>query len=162
MTKLMKKYTELLENNTLTESNLISLKSRIGWNSCSLTEEEVGELKNRLAYLECEYSITEEHAERGMEYLLRKCFKKNGQRRRTTQLVNMPVAFFEAIKEYSHFTFVGFEEVDFNIYNDKSFYMPVWRIHTNSGETFDYYMDTGLVFNHTGENTITPRLKLIA
>ncbi len=161
MTKLFNKYQKLLEQDTLTERQIISLKSRISWNPCSLTPSEVEELKEELEYDRgnCRYDITEAHAQKGIDYLRSKCFKMNGQKRNTKQLVNMPQEFFDVIREYSHFTFEGFEEVHFNTFTGKSEYMPVWRIHTKGGKHFDYYMDLGLVFNHTGE--YTKKLELV-
>jgi len=162
MTKLFEKYDNILTiSNCLTESDLIALKSRISGNQASLTDDEVINLRDRLNHGECEYNITQEHSDKGMEYLLRKCFKVNGQRRNTTQLDNMPDMFFLAIKDFNYFTFGGFECLDFNPYNNRMFYMPVWRIHTNSGETFDYCMDSGLNFLYIGSSDFKNRLSLI-
>lgn len=169
MTKLFEKYKQLLNQSVLTENEIISLKSRISTNPCSLTQDEVNELTNQVTYkigfsgqLRCKYNITSSHAQKGLHYLKAKCLKANGQRRNTKQLQNMPNEFFKAIKEHSHFTFVGFTEIEYNVYNNRPFYMPVWRIHTRSGEYFDYYMEIGLEFNwldyNISENThkLTP------
>lgn len=166
MTKLFNKYNKMLkENKYLTETEIINLKSRISTNPCSLTSKEVVNLKDRLEYNQGDsvsYMITPEHAEKGIEYLRQKAFKLNGNRRNTKQVENMPWQFFEAIKKYDHFTFVGFEEVDYNIYSGRSFYMPVWRIHTTDGQFFDYYMGIKLEFNYTGEYNIKTHLKVLA
>ena len=162
MTKLFDKYNNLLtRSNCLTESDLIALKSRISGNQASLTDDEVINLRERLEDEGCKYNITQEHSDKGMEYLLRKCFKNNGQRRHTAQLEDMPDTFFIAIKDFKHFTFVGFECLDVNPYNKHRFYMPVWRIHTNSGETFDYCMDSGLKFRYIDSSDFKNGLSLV-
>ena len=143
-TKLYKKYTSLLDGDILTESEIISLKSRISHNPFSLTNHEVSSLRER--FWDCEYKITPEHAQKGIDYLRLKCLKLNGKPRKTKQVENMPTEFFDAIQEYSHFTFVGFEELDYNLYSNRSSYMPIWRIHTKSGSTFDYCMNIDLSF----------------
>ena len=157
MTKLFEKYSEMLKSDTLTESNLIALKSRLSGRQLSLTNEEVNELWEILD--DCSYKITQDHAEKGIDYLRRKAFKNNGSRRHTKQLEFMDSRFFEAIKNYDHFTFVGFEELDAYFY--QSFYMPIWRIHTTNGETFDYCMGVGLTFQEVGYNKITLPLQLV-
>ena len=76
---------------------------------------------------DCSYKITSDHSMKGIEYLNRKCFKANGQRRHTKQVENMPQEFFTAIKDYSHFTFIGFEGIRFNQYTGNYHYMPIIR-----------------------------------
>lgn len=144
MTKLYKNYCKLLSNDVLTESNIIALKSRISHNKCSLLDQEVESLKNLLD--DCSYNITADHAQKGIDYLRSKCFKNNGQPRKTKQVQYMNSDFFEAIRDYDHFTFVGFEEIDYNMYSNNHTYMPIWRIHTKGGLTFDYCMTVGLEF----------------
>lgn len=160
MTKLFKKYSELLNQSMLTEQDIIYLKARIGPNPRSLENNEVNKLTCRVLYGQCEYNITDDHAQKGIDYLRLKCFKQNGKPRKTKQVENMPRQFFEAIKDYSHFTFVGFTELNYNIYSNNSFYMPVWRIHTKSGQYFDYYMSEGLTFEHL-EHNIESKLNLV-
>lgn len=164
-TKLFKKYIDILNGGDcktkyLTEQQIASLKSRISWNPCSLTPNEVTELTNHTLYGNIERMIVPEHAEKGIDYLMRKCFKLNGQQRHTKQLENMPQEFFLAIQKYSHFTFVGFIEVNYVSSVDKSHYMPVWRIHTTDKQFFDYYMELDLTFNYTGKCSIKRHFKL--
>ena len=145
--KLFYKYQNLLKQSILTETDIISLKSRLGWNPKSLTKSEVGDLLDITIYGNCkEYDITDEHSQKGIDYLTRKCLKANGSNRETKQVRNLSREFFDAIKDFSHFKFVGFESVDYNIYSRRDQYMPVWRLYTKSGEYFDYQMDINLDF----------------
>lgn len=160
MTKLFTKYNNLLKLDTLTEMQLSTLKSRISGRQCSLTDNEVDQLKEQLD--DCEYKITSEHAEKGIEYLRRKCFKRNGSNRNNKQLEFMDNRFFNAIRDYSHFTFIGFEELQFNPYSNNSHYMPIWRIHCKNGSTFDYCMNSGLIFKEIGFTVVNRGLNLVA
>jgi len=154
MTTLFNKYTEMLKNDTLTENEIINIKSRISGMQCSLTDNEVQQIIEIVTDHKCSYKITNEHAEKGIEYLLRKCLKRNGQNRATKQVINMPKHFFDAIKDYDHFTFVGFNVIRHNEYTGNTFYMPVWRLHTKSGNTIDYCMDDNLNFKFISSSKI--------
>jgi len=160
MSKLFEKSTEMLKGDTLTENNIISLKNRISGNQCSLTDGEVETLREM--FWDCEYQITIEHSMKGIEYLRRKCLKNNGQNRATKQVKNMPDQFFDAIRDYRSFTFVGFEGIQFNQYTGNYHYMPIWRIHTKNGDTFDYCMDMGLIFKMIDSSITSPYLNLVA
>ena len=160
MTKLFKKYSELLSQSMLTEQDIISLKSRISGMPHSLEKHEVNKLTSLVLYGKCEYKITDDHAQKGIDYLRLKCFTAKGRLRRTKQVDNMPREFFGAINDFDHFTFVGFTELQYNIYSNNHFYMPVWRIHTKAGQYFDYYMSEGLQFEHL-EYNIESSLNLV-
>lgn len=161
-TKLFKKYETMLNDQKyLSESDISAIKSRISGMSYSLTESEIEELKVWVEHDNIEFMIYPEHAQKGIDYLKEKCLKLNGRPRKTKQVSNMDHRFFYAIQNYDHFTFVGFEEVEFNVYSTNSFYMPVWRIHTTDGQTFDYCMDIGLSFKEVGYNPIETKLKLV-
>ena len=121
MTKLFEKYSEMLKGDTLTEQNIIYLKSRISGQQKSLTDNEVEIIREHL--FDCEYNITEKQSIKGMKYLMRKCFKNNGQKRATKQLEFMPDHFFTAIKDFERFTFVGFETIQYNV---NYFYSPIY------------------------------------
>lgn len=146
-TKLFTKYLRVLNNTTLTESEIIALKSRIGHNSCSLTQDEVSQLEDVLLYGYCkEYDITNDHSDKGINYLNAKLFTNKGTQRNTKQVQNSSRELFEYTKTFSHFKFVGFDEVDYNQYSGRSAYMPVWRLYSTCGQYVDYMMSNNLEF----------------
>lgn len=83
----------LNEQKYLSESDISTIKSRISGMQHSLTNDEVEELKMLVEHNECEYMIYPEHAQKGIDYLREKCFKRNGQPRKTKQV--------EAIKKHN-------------------------------------------------------------
>lgn len=143
-TKLGAKYKNLLDNvTTLTESEIISLKSRISTNTCSLTQADVDQLQYMTSWWDgrCEYDITKEHSDKVIDYLYRKVLKLNGAPRNTKMTRRLPNGFFEAIRNFERFTFVGYTDVSINMCTQLA---PVWRIYTTKGEVWDYYLDLDL------------------
>ena len=151
MTKLFNKYIKMLEKDMLTENELIQLKSRISGMRYSLTDNEVDHFRNKVLYGDCEYNITSEHTLKGISYLKEKLFKRNGKRRNTKLLENNTPSFFQAVKDFDCFTFVGFHEVQIPL-SSRSLYSQVWRIYTTKGEYFDYCMGMNLEFIELDRN----------
>jgi hypothetical protein len=95
-----------------------------------------------------EHSITKEQSDYGLEYLKRRYFKLNGTARRQCPFnLRQQAIIMHAFKE---FKFVGFYEHR----NDSGMYVgytPVYRVHANNGEYFDYspiHWGNPLVFNY--------------
>jgi hypothetical protein len=81
-----------------------------------------------------EYSITSEQTKKGIEYITKVCFKKNGELRKTKY---MPFGTREAriIRDFKEFKFVGLYNTGSH-YNN--FYLPVYRVVSKNREYFEY------------------------
>lgn len=67
-------------------------------------------------------------------------FTKSGKPRNTRALEYVHEAAFRIIKQFSHFTFVGFDAGN----SIRADYQPIWRVHSKRGESFDYCYRGGM------------------
>ena len=90
-----------------------------------------------LSLFKQEYSITQEQTIKGIEYLRNTVFKKNGKFRNTK---NMPFGEREIdiIKDFKEFKFVALYPIGYAAY-----YLPVYRVIDNQGNSFEYTTDMG-------------------
>jgi hypothetical protein len=105
-----------------------------------------------------EYKITQEHTDKGLEYLYRVTFKPSKlaeQKRRFKKdgildealRSNCPLGYREAIilLNFHHFTFTGFYDAT-NIYQREVGYRtlyPLWKTYSKNGDSFEYYIEGG-------------------
>ena len=88
--------------------------------------------RDRFNSTDREYKITADHSDRGINYLRNYCFTTKGITRKSCQL-----GYFEqdVVKNFSHFTFVGFY-TEYGNYFD--YYRIVYRCYDKFGRYFDY------------------------
>lgn len=72
---------------------------------------------------------------KGIQFLNKYLFTKKDQPRKTKDTKNLPDLVFEVVKNFSHFTFAGFQDVGQGNY---SLYTPIWEVHSNDGRSFQY------------------------
>lgn len=143
---------ELLDKDTLTYQEILNIKKRFG-----------GYTKNKdITYSEAEfkdeYNITQEHTEKGLEYLHRVAFKpsklKTQMERYEKEGIldeavrsNSPLGQREMyiLLGFDHFTFTGFYDAS-NHYQIESGYRtlyPLWKCYDKDGDSFEYYLEGG-------------------
>lgn len=79
--------------------------------------------------------LDEELTRKGINWLNSFLFKKNGEPRSNKALQGVSSEVFKAVKEFSHFTFEGFQE---NCSGYYCTYTPIWGIHSKSGSQVNY------------------------
>jgi len=115
-----------------TENEIRYFRKQIG-SSSTLTSEQKRELINGFRG---PYQITEEQSKTGIEYLRRKAFKTNGKPRNTK---DYPFSDHELaiIKDFERFEFWSIYDAS-NSWGGCTWYLPVYRVYSKSGEFFDY------------------------
>ena len=151
MKKLLKKWIDKIDSGTLSETDIIYLKSHISTgHMCKTLDEndrkrleqhliDVIELKNGL-------NITQEQSDKGIEYLTRKMFKVNGKPRNDKWNYENDDEYRDIVKNFSHFKFMGFTETYYGHYSYYRRLSPVYRTFDKSGDYFDYTMSDQLTF----------------
>jgi hypothetical protein len=152
MSRMLKVWSERLNSEVLTESSIIHFKSKVlgRWSRTSLTDKEL--LKSTLCALPPK-NITSEQKTKGIEYLTRKLFTRQGKVRndKFTRAVEND-DFIEAVKKYVDFRFVGYAIVRDNGFMKQ--YNPIYRLITNDGQYFDYTMTINLYIDIIDEGHI--------
>lgn len=135
------KYLNLITDKgaTWTEQNIIAFRSRIN--------RELGDYQLLMDMFDqkvAEYNgwnITDDQAQKGIEYLKKSLFTTKGLRRRSKLAEETNECLFEAVADFDHFTFVGLRDHGTGRYANNQ---PVYRIHTNCGLEVDYcYVSEG-------------------
>lgn len=134
-----------LKGETLSENDIKYIKKNL-YSMCSTsTPDQKSELHDALD-LHDNYKLTQEHTEKGINYLRSKLLKSNGQPRNTKQVRDFTCdRIINIINNFSHFEFICFECVWVG-YGNNHQYNPVWRTYDKDGNSFDYYMDINLNF----------------
>lgn len=142
--KLMQKWINRISSPVMTETDIIHFKSKVLGRLArtSLTDGDKEELKDLFASCKVK-SITQEHSQKGIDYLNRKLFNKKGQARSDAFTLAAGEEFVAAVKDFDSFLFVGFAIVASNVWHNQ--YMPVYRVITKSGKFFDYTMTIKLM-----------------
>jgi hypothetical protein len=99
--------------------------------SSGMTKEELDALLD-IVY-EKHPRIEDAQAAKGIAWLLTKWKTPNGKERK-----HNPYGYREqqVLENFSHFTLVDFHDISRNYC---AFYVPVYRVHSKDGATFDYY-----------------------
>lgn len=132
LNKLQKNALELIKKDTLTETEILKLKRRLNNRYTALGIETRDFILDNLE--EKEYNITPEQSQKGIEWLNKKCFCKDGRLRKginelfSTWRINI-------LRDFDHFTFIGFYESN-NGY--VSLFTPIYRVYDKKGNSFDY------------------------
>ena len=112
----------------ITERELLTLKSRLNRG----LDEEYTQIINEVE----EIKITPEQSEKGLNWLLNKLQTPTGKERK-----NNPFDYWQEqiIRNFESFTLCDF----YNIGNFVPFYVPVYTIYGNGGDSFSYYVQGG-------------------
>ena len=139
--KTLKKWCDLIDkkgemqNAPFSEHEIIYLRKAIG--PSGIKESGASDYLYDYFYdnkPHCDYNITTEHGRKGIEYLLKNTFKKNGNLRKNNIFNEYHI---NIIKDYSFFTFSG-------LYNVGNGYMlPLYKCYDSKGNYFEY---TGNVY----------------
>ncbi len=137
MSKLFKKYLDKITNSTLSEQNIISLRSQVnGRRPSSMTDVE----KERL--IETIYTqkprVSNEQAAKGIDWLRRQWHTPTGK-----VCKHNPFGDYEqyVLENFGHFELVDLYDMATSFAVQMGFhsYLPVYRVYTTSGERwFDY------------------------
>jgi hypothetical protein len=110
----------------LTERDIITLKSRLNNN------------KERIESFNFPYNVTIEQSNKGIEFLRKRYFKKNGGLtvNAERELENKEI---EILRDFDHFEFNGW----YDGYNGYRYnYQPIYRVYAKDNNYyFDYYYD---------------------
>jgi hypothetical protein len=138
--KIYDKYSKILEQKTITESEIIYLRKALNVSLNYVNEDYMYAKELLFKSSEKPRSLSPEHTQKGIEYLNKKLFRLNGQLRRLK--VN-PFSEREIgiIKNFKKFLFVGLYN---NSDNMRKNYVAVYRCVAKNGEWFDY---TGVIFD---------------
>ena len=111
----------------ITERDILTLKSRLN--------KGQNEDWHKLCDLE-EIKITPEQSEKGLKWLLNKLETPTGKERK-----NNPFDYWQEqiIRNFESFTLCDF----YNIGNFYPFYVPIYTIYGNGGDSFSYYVQGG-------------------
>jgi hypothetical protein len=134
-----KKYSALLTGNKpLTKTEIGSLASILAASKkTSLKDHERHEL---FAMLNAKRSrpIFPDHEQQGIDWLRKTAFRTDGVTPRQTKDFPFGLIEIEVIKDFSHFTWEGFEDLSAGHY---SHFVPVWRVHSkHNTASFVYYV----------------------
>ena len=155
--KTLAKYAELIKEKSLwTKQEINGFKKLI--NSAmylpeGLKVEVVIDLWEKFCSRKEPIQITDEQSIFGIRWLINKAFRLNGEPRQTQEIQDV-FGFhqFEIIKNFSHFTFVGYD-CDWHNYSGRvQVINPVYRVHSKNGDYFDYS------FGHWGKIVTDIRL----
>ena len=118
------------EQGYVTEKQILLLKNRMNRNKEN--EQEIIDLTADIMPIK----LTEEQAEKGREWLLRKNLKKNGEFRKNSSLGYRELHILNNAKE----AYLSYFYPNGNRFF--TYYTPVWSIDTND-EKFEYMVDGG-------------------
>jgi hypothetical protein len=117
-----------------TESQIRSFRKYIG--SCGVEFTSLKEIL--IDTLDFNYDITKEQTKKGLNYLFKIAFKKDGSLRET-KVYPFGVREVEVLRNFSHFKFVGIERQNWNSYFDEyQASSPVYRVVSKNGTSFEY------------------------
>lgn len=78
------------------------------------------------------YPITEGQSRQGISWLNKTLFRQDGSRRQTKTTQYLGDSHFEIVRNFTHFTFVGFH------FSGRHLIGPVYRVHAKGNRSFDY------------------------
>ncbi len=131
--KLVNKYLDILAYDVMhiDEKNIVSLRSFLS-NKCR-HDKEVFQAIMRKANSH-EKVLTAEHNQKGIEWLRRTQFKKNGQLS-TAKTTFIGEREAHVIRNFSHFTFIGLVDESSNQWPQP---MPIYKCYATDGTSFEY------------------------
>lgn len=131
MTKVIKKYTSILERGLFQEVELIYFRKATGGagiKSPEIREALLEAFENKMP--DDGYKLTPEHQRKGTTYLLSKSKKLNGELRKGCKLGTRELAILD--QDPVH-TLVGRHS-----YNFSDYWLPIYRATDRAGNYFDY------------------------
>ena len=145
---------DLLNKNLLTYQEILNIKKRLNGYAKSKENKDLNDYDWK-----DEYKITQEHTDKGLEYLFRVAFKpsklarqkrvfnKKGLMDGATR-INCPLGYRELtiLLQFHHFTFTGFYDASTSSYGlEQGFhnYLPIWKCYDKDGDSFEYYISGG-------------------
>lgn len=118
-----------------TENDIIYFRRAVGSSSHMPTQLKQ-ELVRRFQET-APYRITAAQTAKGLDFLRRKAFRIDGKPRQTA---DFPFSNYELtiIKTASHFQFVGLANSAYLYGGGYTWYLPIYRLYSKSGDYFDY------------------------
>lgn len=130
--KLVSKYTNILiDNEYIEEKDIVSLRSFM---SNKLRHDRDAFNYFMRTASNTEKNLTPEHNQKGIDWLRRTQFKKNGQLS-TAKTTFIGEREAHVIKNFSHFTFIGLVDESSNQWPQP---MPVYKCYATDGTSFEY------------------------
>ena len=146
---------ELLNQDTLTERDILNIKKRLNGYAKSQDEgKSINDFK-----MKDEYALTLEQSNKGIAWLINHCFKpssfdelKEAWETSNHDTIDISKAmrknsvfgYREAltILDFAHFTFIGYYD-ERNLYQGFHNYLPLWKCYAKDGDSFEYYVKNG-------------------
>jgi hypothetical protein len=119
-------------SNAWTENDIIYFRKYVRGLGSTPERATLMQLFERTLELNDGYLITNEQSEKGREYLLSNTLKKNGDRRKHAKLGERELDILRDLREHR---LVGRYEPTYGNY---SYWLPVYRAISNTGEHFEY------------------------
>lgn len=132
--KRLKRLLGLLSQKTLTQSDIRSLKTALNLTS-KINKVDFVNIVNHCGG----FNITKEHSDKGIGYLTKTFFKKDGNPNKASldYLTSQDV---EVLRNFKKFKFVGFGLYRENEYNSQyDQYEIIYRVIAKNGGWFNYY-----------------------
>lgn len=143
---------ELLNRDLLTYQEILNIKKRMsGYTKSKDVSFSDAQFKE-------EYKITQEHSDKGLEYLFRVAFKpsklaEQQAKYNTDGLLddairsNSPLGYRELniLLQFDHFTFAGYYNASNYTQVQMGFTIlyPIWKCYDKDGDSFEYYIEGG-------------------
>lgn len=140
--KTFNRYIEIMKKGTWGENDIIAFRKAIGGSSTlpvQLRETLLEEFYKKMP--ERGYKITQEQSIRGIAWLLKYTFKKNGEIRAAKNM-SFGHRECEILKKFKNFTFIGVQNQSSNNY---AFYLPVYKVVSKNKSSFEYTTNMGLI-----------------
>jgi len=129
--KLVLKYSTILSNDYISESNIVALRSFMN-NKLRHDRETLYQFNEKASSFE--RKLEESHSKKGLDWLFKTQVNKKGELR-TSQEVFLGTNELNILKDFSHFTLSGLYDAG----NDNfPAYYPMYKCYDRQGNWFEY------------------------